>query len=74
MKLVLLLSHASQLWELLQAITTMSNLYKLFRGVDATQVEINPLGMTKDGKGMRCPHQRLEVCLSNLKTHGSWCK
>jgi succinyl-CoA synthetase beta subunit len=35
----------------LQAVTTMKNLYSLFRGVDATQVEINPLGMTKEGKG-----------------------
>lgn len=29
----------------------MQNLYKLFIKVDATQVEINPFGETKDGKG-----------------------
>lgn len=29
----------------------MQGLYDLFCGVDATQVEINPLGMTTDGKG-----------------------
>lgn len=35
-----------------QAVDTMNGLYKMFLGVDATQVEINPLGMTKEGKGV----------------------
>ena len=37
----------------------MTGLYKMFQGVDATQVEINPLGMTRDGKGVFffCLHQ-----------------
>jgi succinyl-CoA synthetase beta subunit len=33
-----------------QAVEQMNSLYNLFLGVDATQVEINPLGETPDGK------------------------
>jgi len=32
------------------AQTQIANLYNLFRGTDATQVEINPFVLTKDGK------------------------
>ncbi|XP_070559777.1 LOW QUALITY PROTEIN: succinate--CoA ligase [GDP-forming] subunit beta, mitochondrial-like [Ptychodera flava] len=34
----------------MQAAEQIKNLYKLFLGVDATQVEINPLGETPDGR------------------------
>ncbi|CAK9295108.1 unnamed protein product [Gordionus sp. m RMFG-2023] len=33
-----------------QATTQIMNLYKMFIAVDATQIEINPLGETSDGK------------------------
>lgn len=32
----------------------INNLYKMFRGVDATLVEINPLGETREGKVLAC--------------------
>lgn len=35
----------------LQATEQIKSLYKLFCGVDATQVEINPLGETDQGRG-----------------------
>lgn len=35
-----------------QASQQMQNLYRMFIEVDATQVEINPLGETDDGKGL----------------------
>ncbi|CAK9295109.1 unnamed protein product [Gordionus sp. m RMFG-2023] len=35
-----------------QATTQIMNLYKMFIAVDATQIEINPLGETSDGKGI----------------------
>jgi hypothetical protein len=38
----------------------MQNLYKLFMDVDATQVEINPFGLTDTGRGM----WRVMGCLS----------
>ena len=34
-----------------QAAGQIKSLYQLFCGVDATQVEINPLGETSEGKG-----------------------
>ena len=34
-----------------QAAQQIKRLYKLFLNVDATQVEINPFGLTPDGKG-----------------------
>ena len=34
-----------------KAAEQISNLYKLFLDVDATQVEINPFGETDDGDG-----------------------
>ena len=36
----------------MQATQQIIQLYKLFIGVDATQVEINPLGETPQGKGL----------------------
>lgn len=35
----------------LQAMEQMRQLYKLFMGVDAMQVEVNPFGETPDGRG-----------------------
>ncbi len=47
---------------LLQATQQIINLYNMFIGVDATQVEINPLGETPQGKGSsysRSPPQNI---------------
>jgi succinyl-CoA synthetase beta subunit len=38
---------------LTEASEQMQNLYELFLDVDATQVEINPFGLTPDNKGKR---------------------
>ena len=38
-----------------KAAEQIKQLYKLFINVDATQVEINPLGETPDGDGMFLP-------------------
>ena len=45
--------HVGSLASLLlsQAAEQIKSLYRLFCGVDATQVEINPLGETREGKG-----------------------
>lgn len=37
-----------------KAAEQIKQLYKLFINVDATQVEINPLGETPDGEGIIC--------------------
>ena len=43
-----------------QAAEEIKKLYQLFLKVDATQIEINPLGETKDGRGM------IKVYFTNL--------
>ncbi len=52
----------------LQAANQIKKLYELFCKVDATQVEINPLGETPDGRGectLICPCNALdyETCI-----------
>ena len=44
-----MISH--DLTSLFQAADQIGKLYKMFVDVDATQIEVNPLGETDDGRG-----------------------
>lgn len=55
------------LWPL-QAADQIKRLYDLFLKVDATQVEVNPLGETPEGQGTVCVVVRARVCACVLNS------
>jgi len=57
-----LLGDYSALW-LSQAADQIKKLYDLFLKVDATQVEVNPLGETPEGQGTLYTHVCACVCV-----------